>query len=391
MKKEISRLIKTIRSSSLLQLVLLVSASMFVGGTIIFFLEVRRNTAEFSSIWDGLWWAVVTFSTTGYGDKVPITVSGRTMATLGIFFGLGATSALSGALASIFVDRNTQARRGLMEFPKLKNHYIICGWKDSMADILVDILNTDFEITSEDLLLISSVSGEKITELKDQKELSGIHFVRGDYSSEGALKRANVKGARKIIILADTSNIRAVSEVDSKTVMTVLSVKTMAKTVYTCAELLDRKYEAYLRQAMCDEILFSRDLTRRIIANTTTINGMAHIMGVLLAGGTDGGSRLNTIDISDQYIGVTYGYFGTELCCTGERVLLGILENTGSPNRIKMEALRAAQKTADTSTLISNLRMVKELEFNNPIFIPPKDYILKKYSKAIVLERLGEM
>ena len=391
MKKEISRLIKTIRSSSLLQLVLLVSASMFVGGTIIFFLEVRRNTAEFSSIWDGLWWAVVTFSTTGYGDKVPITVSGRTMATLGIFFGLGATSALSGALASIFVDRNTQARRGLMEFPKLKNHYIICGWKDSMADILVDILNTDFEITSEDLLLISSVSGEKITELKDQKELSGIHFVRGDYSSEGALKRANVKGARKIIILADTSNIRAVSEVDSKTVMTVLSVKTMAKTVYTCAELLDRKYEAYLRQAMCDEILFSRDLTRRIIANTTTINGMAHIMGVLLAGGTDGGSRLNTIDISDQYIGVTYGYFGTELCCTGERVLLGILENTGSPNRIKMEALRAAQKTADTSTLISNLRMVKELEFNNPVFIPPKDYILKKYSKAIVLERLGEM
>ena len=195
--------------------------------------------------------------------------------------------------------------------------------------------------------------------------------------------------ARKIIVFADTSSARAVSEVDSKTVMTVLSIKSLAKNVYTCAELLDRKYEPYLKQAMCDEILFSRDLTRRIIANVTTINGMAHIMRVLLTGESDSGSRLNTLDISDQYIGVTYDYFGAELCCTGERILLGILENTGSPNRIKMESLRAAQKTSDTSTLISNLRMVKELVFNKPIFIPPKEYIIKKYSKAIVLERFG--
>ena len=192
MKKRIGRIVKKIQGSSLFRLIFLFSSSIFVAGTVIFFLEVKRNTEQFSSLLDGLWWAVVTFSTTGYGDKVPITVSGRTLAALGIVFGLAATSALSGALASIFVDRTAQARRGLMEFPKLKNHYIICGWKDRMADILLDILKTDSEITSEDLLIISTVGSEKIAELRDQRELEGIHFVRGDYSSEGRIK----KGAR---------------------------------------------------------------------------------------------------------------------------------------------------------------------------------------------------
>lgn len=99
---------------------------------------------------------------------------------------------------------------------------------------------------------------------------------------------------------------------------------------------------------------------------------------------------MNTMDITRKYIGSSYGEFRDQECSSGKRVLLGILENTGSPNRIKMEALREAQKTSDTSALISNLQAVKELEINNPVFIPPEDYVLQKYSKAIVLERVEE-
>ncbi len=390
MKKGMNRIVKVFRGSSLLQLVLLFSTAIFVVGTTVFLLELKRNNDHFSSLFDGIWWAVVTFSTTGYGDKYPITLSGRTVAIMGIFFSIGATSALSGALASIFVDRNTRSRRGLMDFPKLKNHYIICGWKDHMSDILMDILETDKEVTSAELLIISNIESEKIEELKENKDLGDLNYVRGDYFSENSLKRANVFTAQKVIVLSDTFESQAISEVDSKTVMTVISIKAMAKDVYTCAELMDRKYEAYLKQAMCDEILFSRDLSRRMIANSATINGMAHIMGSLLSGVAENGSRLNTQDIPIRYIGSTYGVYRGEQFCSGTSVLLGILENTGSPNRIKMEALREAQKTSDTSALINNLQAVKELEINNPVFIPSEDYVLQKYSKAIVLERVEE-
>ena len=390
MGKKVTWVLKKLRASSLLQLTLLFSTVTFMVGAVMFFLELERNSDQFGSVLDGIWWAIVTFSTTGYGDKVPITLTGRAVATLGIFFGIAATSALSGALASIFVDRNTRSRRGLMDFPKLRNHYIICGWKDHMADILQDILETDGQLSSDDLLIISNVDGEKVQELKEIHALGDLRFVRGDYFSEAALIRANVKFARKVIVLSDTFDSKAISEVDSKTVMTVLTVKALSKDVYVCAELLDRKYEGYLKQAMCDEILFSRDLSRRMIANTTATSGMAHIMGALLSGAADNGSRLNTLPIPDRYVGTTYGDLKTAEYTGSRKVLLGILENTGSPNQIKMAALREAQKTSDTSALVMNLQAVKELEINNPVFIPSDDYQIQKFSKAIVLERVAE-
>jgi len=169
--------------------------------------------------------------------------------------------------------------------------------------------------------------------------------------------------------------------------MTVLTIKSMTKEVSTCAELLDRKYENYLKQAMCDEILFSRDISRRMLATTTVTSGMSHIINSLLTP-DQSHTRLKTLDIPDDFVGKPFGAYRDHHQARPDQVLMGILENTGSPNRIKMEALRQAQKTSDISALVANLQGVKELSINNPVFIPAEDYVIQKYSKAIVLERV---
>lgn len=354
-------------------------------GTFLFLVETNKN-GQFERLFDGWWWAIITFSTTGYGDKVPITGLGKMIAVVSIFIGIAAMSVLSGTFASIFVERNTKARRGLMDFRKKSGHFIICGWKDHMEDILVDILNMTPDLSSEDIVIISNIESERIESLKEQKILQGINYVRGDYFSEAALRRANVRQSRKVLVLSDTYESSAVSEVDSKTVMTVLTIKAISKDIYTCAELLDRKYESYLKQIMCDEILFSRDFSRRIIASTSAINGMSHIVQSLLAHDNNSGI-LTTDTVPAEHIGKTYGEFRTIMAVNSGRVLLGILENTGSPNRIKIEALREAQKTSDISQLISNLQHVKDMEVNKPVLIPNDDYVIQRYSKAIILER----
>ncbi len=80
----------------------------FLSGSLVFLFELGRNR-EFFNIMDGLWWAIITFSTTGYGDKVPITSGGRMVAVISIFIGIAGMSFLSGTFASVFVDRNTRA------------------------------------------------------------------------------------------------------------------------------------------------------------------------------------------------------------------------------------------------------------------------------------------
>ena len=138
---------------------------------------------------------------------------------------------------------------------------------------------------------------------------------------------------------------------------------------------------------MCDEILFSRDFSRQMIANTSATNGMSHIIYDLLtqSGGT---SRLSTEPIPPDTINKTYADLKLHFQ-SPERVLLGVLENTGSPNRMKVEALRDAQKTSDVSKLITNLQKVKGLEVNKPFFLPADDHPIQRYTQAIVLERIS--
>ncbi len=347
----------------------------------------RGTNDQFTDFFDGIWWSVITFSTTGYGDKVPSTIGGKILGILTVFFGIGATTLLSGTLASFLVARNSRARSGLMELNRIRNHLIICGWKNNMEEILLDIIRVSKDVSADRLVVVSNIEPERIDALRDLEDLKDLQYVRGDYSSEAALVRANVKHANKVLILADVLDRGTPSEVDSKTVMTVLTARSLSKDVYICAEVLDKKYESYLKHAQCDEILFSRVFSRRMLANTSATNGMSHIIFELLSQ-ENSSSRLGTAEIPADYLGRQYGDYRTTFAGASKKILLGILENTGSPNHMKLESLREAQKTSDVSQLIVNLQKVKGLEVNKPVLLPDDDYLIQKNSLAIVLEKV---
>ena len=65
---------------------------------------VERET--YPSIGSGLWWAVQTTTTVGYGDNVPASVGGRLVAVLVMFFGIGFLTVITAAITSTFVTRS---------------------------------------------------------------------------------------------------------------------------------------------------------------------------------------------------------------------------------------------------------------------------------------------
>jgi voltage-gated potassium channel len=61
---------------------------------------------NYPSLGQGLWWAVQTTTTVGYGDNVPTTVAGRFLAVLVMFFGIGFLTIITAAITSTFVARS---------------------------------------------------------------------------------------------------------------------------------------------------------------------------------------------------------------------------------------------------------------------------------------------
>ena len=66
---------------------------------------------DFPTVGLALWWAVSTVTTVGYGDVVPTTTVGRSIASALMIFGYATLSLLTGVVASTLVARRQEAAR----------------------------------------------------------------------------------------------------------------------------------------------------------------------------------------------------------------------------------------------------------------------------------------
>ena len=78
------------------------SIAITFGSAVLMTVADHKN---YPSIGSGLWWAVQTVTTVGYGDHTPVTVSGRLVAALVMLVGIGFLTVITAAITSTFVSR----------------------------------------------------------------------------------------------------------------------------------------------------------------------------------------------------------------------------------------------------------------------------------------------
>jgi voltage-gated potassium channel len=82
-------------------------------GVIVFGVVERLvDPKTFDNVWLGMWWAIQTVTTVGYGDVVPASTGGKVIASFMMLGGLSLFAVVTGAITSAFVAEAQGRRTG---------------------------------------------------------------------------------------------------------------------------------------------------------------------------------------------------------------------------------------------------------------------------------------
>jgi voltage-gated potassium channel len=107
----LERFLAILRHRSLFRVLLAAVGLLFLGAWLVMLFESNAAGSNIHSYKDALWWAVVTVTTVGYGDRFPITDGGRLVAVVLMMVGIGLIGVLTATVASFFVQEHTDANK----------------------------------------------------------------------------------------------------------------------------------------------------------------------------------------------------------------------------------------------------------------------------------------
>ncbi len=380
-RKKILRDIKYILKNPVTYISLLVFFIIIISTTLVFLSETKTDSG-IETKFDSIWFTFVAIFA-GYFDYVVKSYPGRLGAALLLLLGMLLLSTITGKISSIFMDRQMKKDKGLAKLKSMKNQFILCGWRSGFDKILDYVLNSNPDITPDLIVLINEASVEDMEKIREEPRFKGINYISGDFADESTLKRAHIENAERALIISDYSKKYSQLEIDSRTVLAVLTMKNINPSIYIAAELTDSKFQNHINMAHCDEIILTSDYEYSLLATASSGMGYSNVIRSLI--GDDAESGILIEKIPSSFIGKTYKDYKSSLS-KNHGILIGLLLNTGNFHERRKDALREAQKNPDVKNIVDNLQKVKTLKSNDPVLTPPDDFIIQPFAKAIFVK-----
>jgi len=357
---------------------------VFIGGALVFAAEVKKNHSMFSGFFDAFWWAIVTITTVGYGDRYPVTTTGRVLALFLMFMGVVTTSILSGTIASIFVDRKIREGKGLQDV-SLRNHLVLCGFNRNTERILEGIGKLSGK--KQEVVLVNAMDSERYQTLNAKFEDIDLRFVRGDFTHEVILKKASIANARAAIIVSDESGENNLDNADERTILASLAIKSLNPDIVLSAEIVNPENEQHLKRANVDDIIIYGEFNGFLLASSTLSSGIPLLVKELLS--FDSKNILKNISIPAQFVGKSFIELAEHFLKSGEGILIGLLseEKKMTLDDILSEDSSAIdafikRKFAEAEIDLYESEEKEELQIK---LNPGKDYTIRDNDSAFVL------
>jgi voltage-gated potassium channel len=100
-----------LKHHGLFRVLIAAAATLFIGAWLVLLFEENAKGSNIHDYPQALWWAIVTVTTVGYGDRYPVTEGGHAVAVILMLVGIGLIGVLTATVASVFIKEHTDANK----------------------------------------------------------------------------------------------------------------------------------------------------------------------------------------------------------------------------------------------------------------------------------------
>ncbi len=219
---------------------------IFVASVMIYVMEALNPDSPINTLFDALYWSIVTISTVGYGDVTPVTYEGRTVAIIVIISGVAVLAFATSIVVSAFTEKLDDIRdvKLIQDIQKLKHFYLICGYSAVTRQTASKLRHLGRNV------VILDKNENNVRDARTHHHLA----LALDPSSLESYKILNIDLEKHV------SAIILLGEADIQNVYTTLTVRSMQQNVRILSILHDKKNRRKLEISGVNDVIYAQEL-----------------------------------------------------------------------------------------------------------------------------------
>jgi voltage-gated potassium channel len=257
-----------------------------LGGVSIYMVEVKINPT-IESLVDGMWWALVTITTVGFGDITPVTLLGRIIGAVLMVAGMFTLALFAGIIGSSLVSGVLSIREEQFRMSDYVNHVVVCGYDES-THLLLEALTRELDLTQ--IRVVFFDDHERPRDLPPE-----FLWVQGDPTKESELDKVRLTHAAAVIVSGERDTTPQAA--DARTILTTFTIRSYLHErrrqvrhrrypLYIVVEILDSENVDHARSAGADEVIETRKIGYSMLAHAVGYHGTATAMSRVLISGS---------------------------------------------------------------------------------------------------------
>ncbi|MEL6232659.1 MAG: ion transporter [Cyanobacteria bacterium J06627_3] len=322
LNRSLGRLSSAIATSLGLQIgvFMVIGLIVLTGGLATYLFESPANP-RIGSLKDSMWWSFLSLVA---GEPIggdPQTDIGRLIALMVMMGGLTTFAVFTGVVSAVMMRKlETFMDFKALEIDELQDHIVICGWNRG-GHLIVEELLADGEMDRCAVVIVAEETDEPSQSLKHLNR-SQLYFYPEDYTKIDILETVGIRHASRAILLADATHPRTDQDRDARTVLAALTIEKLSPSIYTCAQLLDRRNDVQLKLAGVDDVIVTEEVASHLIATSTRNQGSVEALAELLT--VQSGHQIYEVQVPTTWVGKHYWALVQHLKQQSDALLLAI-------------------------------------------------------------------